>query len=276
MIEKIGFMQGRLSPIVNGKIQAFPWHTWQQEIKVAKNIDINIMEWTLDQECLYDNPLMTESGQTEIMSICNQYAFSIPSLTGDCFMQAPFWKASNNDQCDRLKCDFKAIAESCGKIGIEFIVVPLVDGGCLENAQQENSLVEFLLEEENRFREIDVRVIFESDFHPLELKRFISRLPFGTFGINYDTGNSASLGLNPFEEFEAFGDRILNVHLKDRILGGASVPIGQGNVDFNNVFSLLESCHYDANYILQTARARDGQHAKLLSKYKKYFQNWNN
>ena len=44
-----------------------------------------------------------------------------------------------------------------------------------------------------------------------------------------DIGNSASLGLNPLDEFEAFGDRILNVHVKDRVLGGTTVPLGLGN-----------------------------------------------
>ena len=73
MIEKIGFMQGRLSPIVNGKIQSFPWGTWKEEIVSAKSIGISIMEWTLDQERLYENPLMTSLGQKEIMEICKEY-----------------------------------------------------------------------------------------------------------------------------------------------------------------------------------------------------------
>ena len=31
MPEKIGFMQGRLSEIVDDKIQAFPWLEWENE-----------------------------------------------------------------------------------------------------------------------------------------------------------------------------------------------------------------------------------------------------
>ena len=62
----IGFLQGRLSPLVNGKIQAFPWDYWQQEFKIASTNGFRIMEWTLDQDRLYDNPLMTTEGQQEI------------------------------------------------------------------------------------------------------------------------------------------------------------------------------------------------------------------
>ena len=141
----IGFMQGRLSPIVEGKIQSFPWDSWEQEIVKAKSIGLSIMEWTLDQDRLYENPLMTSSGQAKIVELCKKHDFTIPSLTGDCFMQAPFWKATDNDSLDELKKDFNSILEACSKVGIKFIVVPLVDDGRLENMEQENILVEFLL-----------------------------------------------------------------------------------------------------------------------------------
>lgn len=274
MSANIGFMQGRLSPIVDGKIQSFPWNTWEQEIIQAKSIGLDIMEWTLDQENLYENPLMTPKGQSKISALCDVYDFSIPSLTGDCFMQAPFWKTVDHDLCEKLKSDFDSILEACSKVGIRFIVVPLVDGGRLENLEQENILVEFLLKMESKLIRLDVKIIFESDFQPTELKRFMSRLDHNSFGINYDTGNSAALGLNPFEEFDSIGDRILNVHIKDRPIGGTTVPLGEGDVDFPSVFSLLKSKGYQSNYILQTARADDEKHMEVLSKYINYLQHW--
>ena len=45
---QIGFMQGRLSEVVDGKIQAFPWRGWQEEFRQARKIGIGLMEWTLD------------------------------------------------------------------------------------------------------------------------------------------------------------------------------------------------------------------------------------
>jgi hexulose-6-phosphate isomerase len=230
------------------------------------------MEWTLDQEDLYNNPVMTSSGQSKISALCNEYDFSIPSLTGDCFMQAPFWKTIDNDLSNKLKADFNSIIEACSKVGIRFIVVPLVDDGRLENMQQENILIDFLLELESKLIHLDLKIIFESDFQPEELKRFISRLDGHSFGINYDTGNSAALGLNPVEEFDAIGDRILNVHVKDRPLGGTTVPLGEGDVDFPIVFSLLKSQGYESNYILQTARANDEKHMEALSKYHNFIE----
>jgi len=273
MTKKIGFMQGRLSPLVDGKIQAFPWSSWQQEFPAAESLGLGLMEWTLDQERLYQNPLLTLQGQREIRSLCQAHQLAIPSLTGDCFMQAPFWKAQGPAKAE-LEVDFIAIARACSEIGIGTIVVPLVDNGGFENELQEDALVAFMLAQVDLFREIGLRIIFESDFVPSELARFISRLPADIFGVNYDIGNSAALGYKPEEEFAAYGHRILNVHVKDRVLGGTTVPLGTGNADFPTVFRLIREADYGGYLIMQTARAKDDDHAGALSRYMGQIDAW--
>ena len=274
MNQNIGFMQGRLSPIIDGKIQSFPWQSWQKEINGAKEIGLNLMEWTLDQYGLYENPLMTQSGQSEIRSLSKKFKFSIPSLTGDCFMQSPFWKTTKMTDEEELKRDFNAILSACRKVGITLVVVPLVDNGRIENREQENCLVNFLLEQESKISNLGIKIIFESDFDPWNLGRFISRLSNKNFGINYDIGNSAALGFNPIEEFREIGHRILNVHVKDRVLNGTTVPLGLGNANLPKVFNLLGSQRYAGNYILQTARADNGEHSAVLRGYKEAVRNW--
>jgi len=273
MINKIGFMQGRLSPQVDGKIQSFPWSTWQQEFPLAESLGLGLMEWTLDQDQLYQNPLLTPQGQQEIRSLCQAHLIAIPSLTGDCFMQKPFWKAQGQAKA-ALEVDFIAIARACAEVGIEMIVVPLVDNGRLENDQQEELLLAFLLAQSDLFRALGLRIIFESDFAPSELARFIGRLPADIFGVNYDIGNSAALGYKPEEEFAAYGARIANVHVKDRVLGGTTVSLGTGNADFPTVFRLLRDAAYDGYLIMQTARAKDDDHAGALRRYMGQIETW--
>ena len=96
MSNLVGFMQGRLSPIINGKIQSFPWQNWKNEFLLAKNININLIEWTLDQDNLYENPIMSSKGHELITELKNKYSIIIETLTGDCFMQEPFWKNEGN------------------------------------------------------------------------------------------------------------------------------------------------------------------------------------
>jgi L-ribulose-5-phosphate 3-epimerase len=273
MIEKIGFMQGRLSPMIEGKIQAFPWNTWKKEFEQARSIDLSIMEWTLDQAALYENPLMTSNGQAEIVELCKQYDCSIPSLTGDCFMQAPFWKVGGAEREARQK-DFIAIMEACSKIGVSQIVVPLVDNGSVQSEAEALVLRDFLLSLEARLVSLDMRVIFESDYAPQELADFIATYPTSLFGINYDTGNSAAMGFDVEEEFQCYGDRVTNVHIKDRVLGGTTIELGEGNTDFASVFEQLTRANYTGNLILQTARAKDGDHAEVLTQYRDFTLNY--
>jgi L-ribulose-5-phosphate 3-epimerase len=271
--DRIGFMQGRLSPMVNGCIQAFPWANWQEEFALASTLGMGLMEWTLDQERLYENPLLTESGQEKIRELSKCYGMTIPSLTGDCFMQAPFWKAIGTRR-EALEEDFRAIVEGCANVGVSMIVVPLVDKGCLENKGQEDALVGYLNSQKEFLANQRVKILFESDFDPENLARFIARLDSNFFGINYDIGNSAALGFSPAKEFEAYGARIMNVHIKDRPLGHTTVPLGAGNADFETIFSLLADLKYKGNYILQTARATDNNHGEVLALYCEMSKKW--
>lgn len=273
MNSRVGFMQGRLSPLINGRIQAFPWENWKDEFPLAQQINFHLIEWTLDHERLYENPLLTVDGQSAIRALCERYQLSIPSLTGDCFMQAPYWKAQGEERL-ALERDFLEIAMGCAAIGISILVVPLVDNGRLEGVDQEDALVDFLKSQSDFLSTHGLRVVFESDYVPQELARFITRLDPTLFGINYDIGNSAALGFNPQEEFAAYGSRIVNVHVKDRVFGGTTVPLGSGSADFDAVFAALGQINYQGNFILQTARAADGNHAGTLSTYRNMTIDW--
>lgn len=265
---RIGFMQGRLSPIVDNKIQSFPWNNWQQEIETASKNNINIIEWTIDDDRLYENPLLTDKGRKEINYLTKKNKVKIPSLTGDCFMQNPFWK-THGEHKKKLQDDFINILYACKKTSISIILIPLVDNGSIENQEQEEELFAFLSSKKKLIKELSLRVCFESDFPPQKLNKFISRYDKQVFGINYDTGNSSAMGFNPYEEFEEYGDRIINIHIKDRPLGGATVPLGDGNADLDGILSLLKKYNYNDNLILQTARSYSGEHLGVLLKYHK-------
>lgn len=273
MKNKIGFIQGRLSPLVDGKIQAFPSDHWREEFSQAEEYNFHLIEWTLDHTDLYLNPLLSKEGRSEIKELCYKHNLKIPSLTGDCFMQAPFWKSSKKNRVF-LEEEFLNVSDACKDLGISFIVVPLVDNGSLNNKTQEDYLVAFLMDHLEKFKLNNQKIVFESDFNPHRLHAFIQRLDSESFGINYDIGNSASLGYNVDDEFKAYGNSILNVHVKDRKYRGTTVPLGEGNANFNKVFEKLSEISYKGNFILQTARAIDDNHILPLIKYRDMTHKW--
>jgi L-ribulose-5-phosphate 3-epimerase len=266
ILERIGFMQGRLSALVDGKIQAFPWNEWRDEFPRAKAIGLSRMEWTIDQDRLRENPLTTESGRGAIARLSRGNAVRIPSLTGDCFMQAPFWKADGQTR-EALIADLDLVLAACAALRIEFVVIPLVDNGKIEAPQQTDVLLRVLLDRAASLSRHGTKIVFESDLPPAPLTELIARFPRDVFGINYDIGNSAALGFDCGEEIAAYAPRILNVHVKDRLRGGTTVPLGTGAAELAKAIRLIENSGYSGQYVLQTARAADGDHAGALARY---------
>jgi len=265
----LGFMQGRLSAPVDGRIQAFPISEWREEFPRAQELGLGLMEWTLDHEGLAANPLMAAAGRGEIRELAARHGVSVLSVTGDCFMQAPFWKCGTDAaRLKRLLLELDAVITASAASGVRLVVVPLVDQGRIESPAQEAVLLENLLTRADMLRTLGVVIVFESDLPPAELSAWIARLPDDVFGINYDTGNSAALGYDPREEWQAYGHWVRNVHIKDRLRGGTTVPVVEGACDFAACAGAMRAGGYNGNFILQTARAADGDHARALTNYR--------
>ncbi len=263
---KIGFMQGRLSPIINDRIQAFPFGSWQKEFEIASMNKFDLIEWTIDSVKFLENPLMSKDGRSEILKLCKQYRIQIPSVTCDYFMENPPWLSDPNT----LKQNIVEILTGMNKVGAKLLVIPLVDNASLEESRRLHetriffeSIIEFL-------QILNIKIAFETDLGPSLLAEFIRDFDHRYFGINYDIGNSASLNYDPEKEFKSYGARILNVHIKDRKIGGKTLPLGQGDADFLTVFQKLRINNYHGNLILQTARAPDKNHVEWLIEFRKF------
>jgi hexulose-6-phosphate isomerase len=269
---RIGFIQGRLSELVNNRIQLFPVKSWKAELKEASRNEIRTLEWTIDSETITENPLILPESIPEVIENINYFNIRIPSVTCDYFMEKPPWQESARDLEDILT----KIMIGMRLLNSTKLVIPLVDNSSLSENRYKTSIINFFEQMNPKIIENNIQICFESDFSPKNLADFIDEFPSYNYGINYDIGNSASLGYLPHEEFEMYGNRIINVHVKDRLLHGKSVPLGEGSADFETVFKCLKSIKYDGNYILQTARDATGNHLSALLKYRSMVVNWIN
>lgn len=267
---RIGFMQGRLSPIRNGRIQSFPWETWDEEFEVASMLNLEKMEWTIDSENFSKNPILTYSGQVEIKRLKENFNIEIPSVTCDYFMENPPWKSNPEE----LFLGIKSILQGMSEVGGKILVIPLVDNSSLSDSIKFSAIELFFRRLVGVLYSHEVRIAFETDLSPNQFSSFMDNFDKDIFGVNYDIGNSAAFGFKPLEEFAAIGERIINVHVKDRLLGGTTVPLGTGNADFSTVFKCLYEIGYVGDFIMQTARAQDGKHADALSKYRDQVASW--
>ena len=270
MHNSIGFIQGRLSSVKNNRIQSFPWGEWQNEFLIASRIKLPLIEWTIDSEKFSENPLLTQSGNKEITSLSTKYNIRVPSVTCDFFMENPVWKSDPSI----VRAGILSILNGMANINSQILVIPLVDNSSLKNLSDTKAVEDFFIKLTPELDKAKVTIAFESDLNPKMFSEFINEFEKKYFGINYDLGNSASLGFDSAGEFSAYGSRIINVHIKDRKKGGNTVPLGEGDVDFPKVFRSLRETDYKGNLILQTARSKEDQHEEVLLNYKGLVENW--
>ena len=259
-------MQGRLSPISKKKIQSFPWDYWRKEIVKAKKNNFNLIEWTLDYPRLFNNPLISSQEQNKTLFFLKKKKISMSSVTCDFFMQKPFFLIKNKKKYQLNINNLSEVIKKLINAKIKFIIIPLVDKSSIKNNYQEKLVIkEFnkIIKNLNT-NNCKTKILFEIDYSPSKLKNFIKKFSVNFFGINYDSGNSASLNYNIDEEFNYYGNRILNVHIKDRMKYGKTIKLGYGNVNFFKLKKNLRKIHYNGNLILQTARNIYGKHLNEL------------
>jgi hexulose-6-phosphate isomerase len=261
-------MQGRLvNPEKKKTVQFFPSKNWPEEFKIAKKIKLNIMEWTINIENINQNPIF--NGNLNIVKkLIKKYKIKVPSVTCDFFMQKPFFKKKIFEE--EVFFILNKVIKNGSKIGIKYYILPLVDSSSIKTALQEEYLIKkikiFLPSLKKKSK-----ILFELDYKPKKIINFIKKFKSNKVGINFDTGNSASLNYNFDDEIKYF-KYVKNVHIKDRLLYGKTVRLGQGNWDYKKFFKLLKR-NYNGNFILQTARSANNNHTNELVINKTFFEN---
>jgi len=242
-------MQGRLSPKINNKIQAFPLENWQNEFRLAKEIGFSSIEWIVEKP-LNLNPLFSSEGLEQIKKQIKLYDIKIDYICADIFMQNPILNKEEN--LKKSKHLVRHLITSARKIEAKFIEIPFVDKSSLR-FKNYDFLIQFFNSLEKDLTNNDMIINLETDLIPIEFKNFLYGLN-NRIGANYDIGNSASLGYNFIDELNYYGSRIYNVHIKDRILNGATIDFGEGNANISKVLSLLSEQNYSKGLIIQGAR----------------------
>ena len=260
-----GIMQGRLSKSLTGKIQEFPSLTWRDEFRLAHSIGLKAIEWTIDFEGFKENPIFKL--HNEISALQSEFEIKVPSITLDCFVEAPIHKRNESSGLASSSKDLEWVAENLQGTGVDILVLPIVaEAGafCSENL---DNLIHALKKVEGALKSLNKRIAIECEFDLVSMSRLLTELDSRTFGINFDMGNSASLGHNPLDELEVCKERIFNVHIKDRLLNGPTVPLGTGAVQFRAVADALASQKYSGNMILQAARIFDRDEVEQICTY---------
>jgi L-ribulose-5-phosphate 3-epimerase len=257
MIKNIGVMQGRLLPKYQGRYQAHPVGYWQDEFRIAGELGLAFIEFIVDYDQAEQNPLLRDSGPAEIQKITGQTGVRVKTVCADYLMDAPLHGGDESAAARSCRM-LQTLLENAWKIGATDIVIPCVDRSALQNEAQMARFIKNIGPARDVAAALRMNLALETDLPPRLFAAFLASLAAEIFTVNYDTGNSAAAGYDPTEEFAAYGERISDIHLKDRLKDGASVPLGRGAADFTGFFAALLSIDYAGPLIMQAYRDDEG------------------
>ncbi len=253
----IGIMQGRLFPPESGRFQSFPREHWADEFELAAQSGLNSIEWIYDQYGADANPIANDNGIQEMKALSKRHGIQVVSLCADYFMDKPLVRASPSQLRERL-ATLEWLLSRCKMLGMNRIVIPFVDASSIDTDAEYEGVCTMLTRLLPRIEKNGIELHLETSLPPKRFGELLARLPHPLLKANYDSGNSSSLGYKPHEEFNVYGRRVGSVHIKDRLFGGSTVPLGKGDADFQALAESLKFVGYSGDFILQVAREIPG------------------
>lgn len=252
-IKRLGIMQGRLVPSRDERIQCFPRERWPDEFGLAALAGLDSIEWIYDATDADVNPISTDAGIDAIRRLQAESGIVVASVDADYLIQRPLLRVDEHQFEERLAV-LRWLIQRAALLGAERIVLPFVDASRIETGEDLDRVTVALDRLAPVALAAHVTLNLEVSLAPRPLGQLLARLPSSSVKVNYDTGNSASFGYDPREEFAEYGQRISSVHVKDRVRDGGTVPLGHGDADLPKVFECLHRLGYTGDIVMEIAR----------------------
>jgi len=258
---RVGIMQGRLSPKRPAPLQSFPQASWRDEFGRAEELGFDLIEWLVDDVDLTANPLFHSESRQELRQLVARTGVEIESLCAHVLTEGAIRRpGADGAKARNLLIE---ILRTSADFGITSVVLPLMDGASVrDGGRRVEALVENLHVVLKQAPGASV-ICLESDLPAEQVISLLDRLDHARVGVCYDLGNATALGFDPAVEIACLGNAIREVHIKDRVVGGGSVMLGQGDTAFAPAFRALSATGYCGPVIMETPVGDDWRAAAL-------------
>ncbi len=267
----IGIMQGRLSPSEDGRIQCFPRRSWRNEFTRAQKAGLASIEWIYETETEAVSPLVSDRGIEEVQVLARDSGVAVKSVCADYYMSERLVNqegVSNGSVLAHLGWLLGRVS----RLGARYVVLPFVDSSSLRSAREVEGLLVVVKELIPVAERGEVEIHLETDLYPDEFAGLLAAADHALVRANYDTGNSASLGYDPRKELALLRPWLGSVHIKDRLRGGGTVPLGTGAVDFATCFRMFGEIGFEGPFILQAARNEVLDEVDLATRNRRFIE----
>jgi L-ribulose-5-phosphate 3-epimerase len=265
-------VQGRLLPQLGTQLQYFP-NNWEDEFPLIKKLGFNGIEWIYDKISENTNPILTIDGRKKIQQLSKKHDVSLENIVFDWFIEHPLLVDdvySIEDKFDKLYF----LCTISSQIGFKRIIFPILESNNIESEEKFLKFINFCKENLSPLLDkLSIEFHLESSLSLQQEKKLLDMINHDKFFVCFDMGNDASMGYDPISSIIQLNNKIGSVHIKDRLLHGTTVNLGDGNVDFHSVFSSLEKINFAGPYSFQAYRSQNSDNEILIQNYLKFINN---
>lgn len=258
---KFLLVQGRALKQTEDSMQYFP-SNWKEELPLIRDLGFDGIEWIYDKKSENDNPLLSRDGREQMKEISKKHHVSLENVVLDWFIFNPLIEDEFTlaKRIERLSLLIGASAE----VGFKRIILPLLEQNSISSIRKRTKFIEIIKKVSKQLESNSIQLHLETSLKPEEEYQLLQKIDHDKLRICFDMGNSASYGYLPRIAINTIKDFLGCVHIKDRILNGPSVPLGQGSVKFQDVFTALKDIKFNGPYSFQVYRNKESDNITLL------------
>jgi L-ribulose-5-phosphate 3-epimerase len=258
---RVGIMQGRLSP-PGARPQSFPFDSWQIEFQRAQSYGFDLIEWLFAAADYERNPIWTESGLADIRRSAMATGVSVASICADYFVDHQIVRVPADERRRHLQT-LNVLIERAAQLDARVIVLPVLDAGELRDATDDAILLESLMEPLALAHSRGVTLALESNTPADRYLSLVTHAAHPALSICFDTGNRVAQGLDILADIHLLAPYVSEVHIKDRLLKGPNVPLGEGAAPLDAFLDAVTGGLYSGPLILDKTVGDDYErHAK--------------
>lgn len=247
---RIGVMQGRLSPRPAGKLQEFPWQSYAAEFPKAARLGFHSIEWIFEAPRFEQNPLWTEDGREEIRDLIAKTGVKVQSVCADYFMlerlAGESWAALSRNR-DVLA----ELIVATHAVGADRILIPLLETAAVDTPELRREVAVSLKSAVPLCERYGVTLGLEMEIPGPDYAKVVESVGSSRVRAYYDTGNSTAQGADIARDVVPLLPLLHAVHIKDRVRGGGSKPLGTGDANFEEFFPALLRAGFRGDFVLQ-------------------------
>jgi len=243
--------------------------TWEAEFNIAKQFGFYSIEWIFELNNYKNNPIWTETGRRKICEIVTSSGVGIESVCADYFLKSPFYRVTEDVRSDNI-CLLQTLIRYSSEIGAKTILLPVLEDSEIRDDDERKLLQDAIDQCIPFLEEYEIKLGIEAELPAREYLELVSYFNSPYVGAYYDSGNCAAKGFDMREDVQILSDKLMNIHLKDRLVGGQSTYLGCGACNFEGALPMLVKQGYEGLLVMQAYFGND--YIEDTERNKKYIE----